>query len=285
MFRKRKNPTAGFRGPVPFLPQTGEHAELMVPGVSPNCALMQIAEHDTHRDYVICRGYDTRIKRFIDYDPDDTDNNPGIPVAKPWGKRMVGLYRKFAAYPAVLPLSKFGQNPLRLHDSFRIQNVGVDTIPQNGQQYFSSAGWDNFRETVVHLKTDEDIYINWMLLDGGPTFVWAMLTDALAVCDSADAVVLRGLIQGAGFAHHHMCPIGQSIGVRDLFGVVANSPLAVDNDADGIGDYIPAYYTVLLMAIDEPDLDDPNDYADPYLNYICHWAPVTFGMPCCEGYE
>jgi len=46
--------------------------------------MMQVAAEDTHENYVICRGWDIRFNRFFDYADGDEDN-PGIPVAKPYG--------------------------------------------------------------------------------------------------------------------------------------------------------------------------------------------------------
>ena len=86
MFRKRKNPTPGFRMTPPFHPMSGEHAALTVGGVFPHSAIVQVAKEDTEDNYVYCRGFDPRISKFIDYDSQDPDK-PGIPVAKPYGKR------------------------------------------------------------------------------------------------------------------------------------------------------------------------------------------------------
>ena len=72
--RKRKRRTPAFGPPSPYNPMSGEYAPLQIPGVSPFCALMQVAAEDTHDNYVICRGYDTLTARFIDYDAPDLPN-------------------------------------------------------------------------------------------------------------------------------------------------------------------------------------------------------------------
>jgi hypothetical protein len=86
MFRKHRRPTPHFRVPNPFNPIAGDQANLRQDGTSPFCAMMQVASDDTYDDYVICRGFDPRILRFIDYAEGDA-NKPGISVAKPFGKR------------------------------------------------------------------------------------------------------------------------------------------------------------------------------------------------------
>ena len=89
--RKRRQPTPHFKMPPPFEPLTGERAQLLAQGVFPYCAMMQVAAEDEHDNYVICRGFDTRIRKFIDYEEGNSDK-PGIPVAKPYGRRSAGGY-------------------------------------------------------------------------------------------------------------------------------------------------------------------------------------------------
>lgn len=102
MFRKRRRPTPNFKIPPPYHPIQGEQANLRQDGTSPFCAMMQVAAEDTYDDYVICRGFDPRILRFIDYAEGDA-NKPGISVAKPFGKRSPGTYQIAEVYPAFLP--------------------------------------------------------------------------------------------------------------------------------------------------------------------------------------
>ena len=149
MFRKRRQPTPHFRLPPPYQPITGEQAPLMVPGVHPHCAMMQVAAEDTHVNYVICRGYDPRIRKFYDYDAGDLDNNPGLAVAKPYGNRATGIYAIGEVFPALLPLSRIGQNPGRIEDG--------------GSHYQGQPL--NATDEVIHLTDDNSQYINWMLID------------------------------------------------------------------------------------------------------------------------
>lgn len=102
MFRKRKRPTPHFKIPPPYNPIAGEQANLRQDGLSPFCAMMQVAATDSYDEYVICRGYDVRILKFIDYVEGDADK-PGISVAKPFGKRRPGAYEVGEIYPAFLP--------------------------------------------------------------------------------------------------------------------------------------------------------------------------------------
>lgn len=144
--RKRRTPSPAFRLPPPYESISGEHAALKVDGVDPFCALMQVAAEDTHADYVICRGYDTRTRKFTDYEAGNADK-PGFAVAKPYGKRRTGLYEVAQVFPALLPLGRKGQNP----------GVAAD----------SSGHPADLDEEVEILYTDEGIVINWLLLDDG----------------------------------------------------------------------------------------------------------------------
>jgi hypothetical protein len=117
--------------------------------------MMQVAAEDTHANYVICRGFDVRIRKFINYVADDEDN-PGIPVAKPYGKRTTGQYRIGEVYSALLPLQT--GNPSPTDAPFRFgQNPGVAAV--------SSGQPADLDETVGILYTEEDVVINWMLVD------------------------------------------------------------------------------------------------------------------------
>lgn len=136
----------------PINPMTVERAQLISPGDSPYCAMMQIAAEDEYDDYVICRGYDPRIKKFIDYVAGDGDK-VGIPVAKPWSNRVANAYTVGHMFPAVIPLTKIGQTP------------GVAATTQ-GQPA-------DLDEEIGILKTTisepyaEVIDVNWLLLDAG----------------------------------------------------------------------------------------------------------------------
>lgn len=156
--RKRRNPTPGMLMPPPYQPITGERATLNVPGMSPYCALMQVAAEDTHDDYVVCRGYDTRFKRFFDYDATDLANKPGIAVAKPYSRRVSGSYQVAEVFPAVLPLARMGQNP----------GVAANSKGHPG----------DLDEEVEILYDENDVAINWMLLDAGTSRRHFELKDA-----------------------------------------------------------------------------------------------------------
>lgn len=133
--RKRKTPTPYFKLPPPFNPISGERAALVTHGVSPYCALMQIAEEDVHENYVICRGFDPRIRKFLD----------SIPVAKPYGSREAGEYTVGQVFPALLPLQRLGQTP------------GVASVTQGHPA--------DLDEVVDNLYTDDGTAINWLLID------------------------------------------------------------------------------------------------------------------------
>ncbi len=142
--RKRRNPTPGFGIPPPYQPMTGERAQLMAPGQHPHCAMMQVAAEDTHDNYVICRGLDTRTKRFYDYE-EGSETKIGFAVAKPYGKRSAGVYQIGQIFPALLPLSRLGQSP------------GVAATTQGHPA--------DLDEEVGILYSDEGKVINWLLLD------------------------------------------------------------------------------------------------------------------------
>lgn len=151
---------------------SGKHAALQVPGVFPYCVLMQVAAEDTERDYVLCRGFDPRMNRFIDYE-EDNENKPGIPVAKPYGHRMKGLYRIAEMYAAALPTQGVGPNicpspttaPIRLG-----QNPGK--AQESPDQPTSLA------EEVDELYTTEGKAVNWIFLQAPASeLFWCMLME------------------------------------------------------------------------------------------------------------
>lgn len=134
----------------------------MVPGFYPYCAMMQVAAEDTHANYVLCRGFDIRIAKFIDYDAADLVNSPGIPVAKPYSNRRVGAYEIAQIFPALLPLQTGNPSPADV--LWRVgQNPGVAA---------TTAGHPaDLSEEVEILYTDDDpaIAINWMMIDSSGT--------------------------------------------------------------------------------------------------------------------
>ena len=106
MFRKRRRPTPNFQIPPPYNPMRGDHDDLQIHGDWPYCVMMQVACEDKYEDYVVCRGFDTRILKFVDY-KENTADKPGISVAKPFGCRVTEggakRYRIGEVFPAFLP--------------------------------------------------------------------------------------------------------------------------------------------------------------------------------------
>lgn len=107
MFRKRRQPTPGFRLPPPFNPMTGERADLAMHGIVTRCAMMQVigddetvANEDTHDNYVICRGFDPETQKFYS----------SIAVAKPYGLRGTFPYRLGQVFPAIKAKTRLGDN-------------------------------------------------------------------------------------------------------------------------------------------------------------------------------
>ena len=168
MFRKRKMATPHL-GHVPFNPIQGDQANLRQDGTSPFCAMMQVAAEDTYDDYVICRGFDPRILKFIDYAEGDA-NKPGISVAKPFGKRKSGTYEIAEVYPAFLPtqgnagFTDFRQviytPPSPSSVNWRVgQNPGVVTGGLEGGQPAELAN------TIGILYDHNGKVVNWLLID------------------------------------------------------------------------------------------------------------------------
>jgi hypothetical protein len=88
----------------------GERAPLQMEGVFPYCVLLQVAAEDDQDNYVLCRGFDPRIGKFIDYAEGNSDK-PGIPVAKPYGNRSVGMYQIGEMHAALLPTQSSSPEP------------------------------------------------------------------------------------------------------------------------------------------------------------------------------
>lgn len=155
MFRKRRRPTPNLGIPPPFMPMTGEHATLRPSGIFPYCAMMQVAAEDTYTNYVICRGFDPRIRRFINYPP-------GISVAKPFGRRFKGVYQIGQVFPALLPTQgpQDYTPPSPTAVDWRVgQNPGVASTPGEGGHPQSLAG------VIAELIDHNSQYVNWILLD------------------------------------------------------------------------------------------------------------------------
>jgi len=165
VFRKRHQPTPHFRLPPPYNPVEGEEHKLLVPGVYPYVAMVQIAVADTKRDYVKCRGFDIRVNRFVDYPP-------GISVAKPYGNRVVGVYQVAQVYPAILPLQTSCSSPVDV--PWRVgQNPGVAAVTPGHPA--------DLNEEIEVLYDDDGIVIAWMMADGGaqPWYLGKVITSAI----------------------------------------------------------------------------------------------------------
>ncbi len=178
MWRKRKNPTPHFGLPPPYNPMMGEYAKLTTPGIYPYCALVEVAAADTHDDYLICRGYDTRDRKFYDYDADE--GKTGIAVAKPFGKRTTGLYLVGEVYTAFLPQSLIGQNAGTVN--------GTDLLD------------------LEILKTDDDKYINWMLMADPLTSAWSgyLAAATMGIAGGVDSPIswTENQTDGSGISHN-----------------------------------------------------------------------------------
>ena len=183
-FRKRRRPTPFYKIPPPFSPMAGDYAELHQSGTSPWCAMMQVAADDTYDDYVICRGFDPRILKFVDYASGDA-NKPGISVAKPFGKRTTGTYEIGEIYPAFLPtqghteLNEFKQGPYfppsPVAVKWRVgQNPGVVTGGLDGGQP------ENLTDEIGILYDHNGKVVNWLLIDskaGDDHFLFTLSED------------------------------------------------------------------------------------------------------------
>ncbi len=190
-WKKRKVATPGF-GHVPYNAIAGDNANLRQEGTSPFCAMMQIAKEDTYADYVICRGFDTRILKFIDYASGDPDK-PGISVAKPFGKRKPDTYEIGEVYPAFLPTQgnanyqDFRQvvyvPPSPSSVNWRVgQNPGVTTGGLDGGQP------EDLTDEIGILYDHNGNVVNWLLIDsngGGDNRIEFAVDSATTISNSA----------------------------------------------------------------------------------------------------
>jgi len=167
-FRKRRVATPSY-GHTPYNPMRGNQATLRQDGTYPYCVLMQVAAEDTYTNHVICRGFDTRMLRFVDYEEGNADK-PGISVAKPFGSRVAGIYKIGEVYPVFLPTqgnADIGQavyvppSPDNVHLRFG-QNPGyVVSGSLNGGHPSSLSN------TIGVLYDHNSNVINWLLIDSG----------------------------------------------------------------------------------------------------------------------
>lgn len=148
--------------------------------------MMQVAAEDIYDEYVICRGFDTRILRFIDYAEGDS-NKPGISVAKPFGNRVAGRYRVAEVYPALLPtqgnagFQDFREvvyvPPSPIAVQWRLgQNPGVVTGGglEGGQP-------EELTDEIEILYDHNNKVINWLLIDSSAQSLGSLSGVATAV--------------------------------------------------------------------------------------------------------
>lgn len=161
MFRKRKRVSPHFKINPPFNPMHGEQANLRQDGTSPFCAMMQVVEEDTYENYLVCRGFDPRILRFIE----------DISVAKPFGKRIAGTYEIGEIYPAFLPT----QGNASFQDFRQVVYVPPspsDVLWRVGQNPGAVVGGgleggqpENLDDEIEILYDHNGKVVNWLLID------------------------------------------------------------------------------------------------------------------------
>lgn len=188
---------------------------------------MQVAAADTYVNHVICRGFDPRILRFVDYAAGDA-TKPGISVAKPFGKRAVGTYQIAEVYPAFLPtqgnsgFADFRQvvftPPSPVAVNWRVgQNPGVVTGGLDGGQP------DQLSDTIGILYDHNGKVVNWLLIDSnggdGAAIEYTIDSVVLSVTDPYDGLMIATVtVTGASCGLAHL--IGDSVAVVDHSGCV-----------------------------------------------------------------
>jgi len=261
----------GFAPGTPFNPMGSFHDTLAPEGIYPYCAMLQIAEEDKYTDYVMCRGFDTRMRKFVDYEEGDA-TKPGIAVAKPWGNRVKCYYQKWSVYPCLLPTQQ-GADKVSGGGSDDFTSPSPGTVKwrvgQNpGKPVASCLGQTQASDDVINEMMDHNKkYVNWMMIDSGPVFVWAYLLHNLYTCGQAQAAIAEVDDEGA------WCDPCEhtTIVVTDSFGTVASSALSIGVVPD---QYIPAGSNVLVHRVMFPGETTPPRN--------CQWAAVTFGsQECC----
>ena len=173
-FRKRRRPAPRFGIPPPYNPIDGTHATLHEQqGTFPYCAMMQVAAEDEYDDYVVCRGFDTRMLKFVDYE-EGNSAKPGISVAKPFDSRSAGTYDIGQVFPAFLPIQGTEQYtpPSPTAVPWRVgQNPGASTDLHP----------DDLDDPIVAIQDYNGKYVNWMLIEGGGAPIkWAKLNGTLS---------------------------------------------------------------------------------------------------------
>ena len=281
MWKRRKLATPGF-GHVPFNPIQGDQANLRQDGTSPFCAMFQVAAADTYADYVICRGFDPRILRFIDYAAGDS-NKPGVSVAKPFGKRVIGTYEIGEVYPALLPTqgnteySGFRQvtfvPPSPVAVNWRVgQNPGVVTGGLEGGQP------DSLSDQIGILYDHNGKVVNWLLLDSasrGSEWIEYVITSMDTKVTgpytglNVATVIVKG---GSEIAGTGLDVVDHSGGLFDVPGEMAGYT----------GWAMPSSQYLSLEAGVECDTKSPRHWAA--INRVCAADTGIYATECAEFY-
>lgn len=247
----------------PVHPLDVDYANLRAKGVHPYCAMVQVAEDDKYEDYVICRGFDPRIRKFVDYEAGNAAK-PGISVAKPFNKRIKCFYHLGQVFPAFIPTQGPSDYvpPSPSDVDWRVgRNPGTATVACVGQPKSMSG-------KITELLDHNNEYVNWMLIDSGQVFMWVELAENLTLCGSASAYILAADANGDACAR---CTY-TTLTVTDACGVVSS---CLYYDEFG---YIPAEYRVLVMSVSAPQTAG--------MAGACLWVPICFGTyECCYGAE
>lgn len=265
MWRKRRRPTPGYKIPNPFNPIQGENANLRQDGVSPFCAMMQVAEEDTHDNYVVCRGFDPRILRFME----------NISVAKPFGKRTPGTYQVGEVYPAFLP-TQGNANFMDFRQVTYMPPSPNDVLWRVGQNPGVAVGGldggqpENLAGEIEILYDDNGNVINWLLIDskgggGGASIQYTIdSVEVAATGPYTGKKVATVTVETAPCDRSNL--IGESADVVDHSGCVFD---LAEEDLIGVWGWATEQIALSTEA-----------GADPGELTPCHWAADD---RCCVG--
>ena len=236
--------------------------------------MVQVAAEDTYADYVICRGFDPRILKFIDYEEGNSDK-PGISVAKPFGKRSASTYEIAEVHPAFLPtqgnsgFDDFRQviytPPSPTAVEWRVgQNPGVVTGGLEGGQP------ENLTEEIGILYDHNGKVVNWMLIDSSGAKNGSIEYTIDSVTTAGSSSPYNGLKVATVTIELITCgrgvEIGDSVEVVDHSGCIFN-----EDNADLVDRYGWADWKV---SADLSTGASPGDLAP------CHWSAT--GLCCPE---
>ena len=203
---------------MPLDAVTGQHAPIGETAGPPTyVAMMQVIEEDTHDDYVVCRGFWPDKQKFFDT----------LSVAKPYGARGAFPYTVGEVHPAMLAITRIGSTP----------GVSATTTGQPA----------DLDEVIDILKDDDDVVIQWLLIDtGSPRYIAFQIDGAYT-----NATVLDCTLGVWNSATHNYAYTGDAAKCIDLR---QNVPDA-DADATGVGYYMPSDTHEQIIVI--VDLDCP----------------------------